>query len=127
MRTDYEASGGTELFLSYENPESDILVGYVRLRIPSENAHRIEIKGKQAGLIRELHVFGQTVPVGDRPGVKGYQHKGYGSKLLQEAERIANEEYDCKKMIVISALGTKQYYAKFGYAHDGPYVSKTLS
>ena len=127
VRTDYEASGGTELFLSYENPESDILVGYVRLRIPSENAHRIEIKGKQAGLIRELHVFGQTVPVGDRPGVKGYQHKGYGSKLLQEAERIANEEYDCKKMIVISALGTKQYYAKFGYAHDGPYVSKTLS
>jgi elongator complex protein 3 len=126
-RTEYEASGGTELFISYENPERDTLVGYVRLRIPSDTAHRIEIKGKQAGLIRELHIFGQTVPVGDRPSVKGYQHKGYGSQLLQEAERIGAEEYDCKKMIVISALGTKQYYAKFGYSHDGPYVSRILN
>jgi len=127
QRMDYEASGGSEVFLSFESLESDLLVGYIRLRIPSETAHRLEIKGKQAGLIRELHIFGQTVPVGDRPGLKGYQHKGYGSQLLQEAERIATEEYDCRKMLVISALGTKQYYAKFGYARDGPYVSKTLS
>src|SRR5438094_1663197 len=127
QRMDYEASGGSEVFLSFESLESDLLVGYIRLRIPSETAHRFEIKGKQAGLIRELHIFGQTVPVGDRPGLKGYQHKGYGSQLLQEAERIATEEYDCRKMLVISALGTKQYYAKFGYARDGPYVSKTLS
>src|SRR3989442_5960043 len=127
QRTDYEASGGSEVFLSFENLETDSLVGYVRLRIPSENPHRVEIKGKQAGLVRELHIFGQTVPVGDRPGLKGYQHKGYGSQLLQEAERVATEEYDRRKMLVISALGTKQYYAKFGYTHDGPYVSKTLA
>ena len=127
QRIDYEASGGSEVFLSFENLETDSLVGYVRLRIPSENPHRVEIKRKQAGLIRELHIFGQTVPVGDRPGLKGYQHKGYGSQLLQEAERVATEEYDRRKMLVISALGTKQYYAKFGYTHDGPYVSKTLA
>ncbi|TMI39041.1 tRNA uridine(34) 5-carboxymethylaminomethyl modification radical SAM/GNAT enzyme Elp3 [Candidatus Bathyarchaeota archaeon] len=127
QKTYYEASGGSEVFLSFENREREFLVGYVRLRIPSETAHRFEIKGKQAGLVRELHIFGQTVPVGDRPWIKGYQHKGYGSQLLQEAERIATEEYDCRKMLVISALGTKQYYAKFGYARDGPYVSKTLS
>jgi elongator complex protein 3 len=126
QRTDYEASGGTEVFLSYENLQSDVLVGYVRLRIPSETAHRSEIKGRQAGLIRELHILGQTVAVGDQPGVKGYQHKGYGSQLLHEAERIATEEFDSRKMLVISALGTKQYYARFGYAHDGPYVSRTL-
>ena len=127
QRIDYEASGGSEVFLSFENLETDSLVGYVRLRIPSENPHRVEIKRKQAGLIRELHIFGQTVPVGDRPGLKGYQHKGYGSQLLQEAQRVATEEYDRRKMLVISALGTKQYYAKFGYTHDGPYVSKTLA
>lgn len=126
-RSEYEASGGTELFISYDNHESDTLVGYVRLRIPSEDAHRVEIKGKQTGLIRELHIFGQTVAVGERPGLNGYQHKGYGSHLLKEAERIAAEEYDCKKMIVISALGTKQYYAKFGYGHEGPYVSRILN
>src|SRR5882762_4586907 len=55
QRTDYEASGGTEVFLSYENLQSDVLVGYIRLRIPSETAHRSELRGKQTGLIRELH------------------------------------------------------------------------
>jgi elongator complex protein 3 len=73
-----------------------------------------------------LHVFGQIVPVGGR--LEGaFQHHGYGSRLLREAERVASEEYDRKKMVVISALGTKPYYARFGYGHDGPYVSKPLA
>jgi elongator complex protein 3 len=47
--------------------------------------------------------------------------------LLAEAESISREEYDRKKMLVISALGTKAYYSRFGYAHDGPYVSKNIT
>src|SRR5437899_3107566 len=118
-RIDYEGSGGTDIFLSFEDGENDILVGYVRLRIPGENAHRAEIAGQDAGIIRELHVFGQTVPVGDR--IAGaFQHKGFGSKLLAEAERIATEEHDCQKLLVISDLGTKRYYSRFGYTNDGP-------
>src|SRR5438034_132619 len=66
QRIVYEASGGTEIFLSFEDPKLDILVGYVRLRIPGEEAHRTEIKDQNAAIIRELHVFGQTVPVGGR-------------------------------------------------------------
>jgi elongator complex protein 3 len=124
-RVDYEASGGTDIFLSFEDSEHDILVGYVRLRVPTEKAHRLEIAGQNAAIIRELHVFGQTVPVGDRIA-SAFQHKGYGSKLLVEAERISREEYGRKKMLVISALGTKGYYSRFGYAHDGPYVSKNM-
>jgi elongator complex protein 3 len=124
-RVDYEASGGTDIFLSFEDSEHDILVGYVRLRVPTEKAHRSEIAGQNAAIIRELHVFGQTVPVGDRIA-SAFQHKGYGSKLLVEAERISREEYGRKKMLVISALGTKGYYSRFGYAHDGPYVSKNM-
>lgn len=125
-RTFYEASAGTEAFLSFEDSEQDLLIGYIRLRIPGEGAHRSEIAGQNTGIVRELHVFGQTVPVGNR--LEGaFQHRGYGSRLLQEAERVASEQYDRKKMIVISALGTKPYYARFGYRHDGPYVSKPLS
>jgi elongator complex protein 3 len=125
QRVNYDGSGGTDIFLSFEDPESDILVGYVRLRIPTEKAHRPEIAGQDAAIIRELHVFGQTVPVGDR--IAGaFQHKGYGSKLLAEAERISREEYDRTKMLVISALGTKGYYSRFGYTHDGPYMSKNM-
>ena len=125
QRVDYEGSGGTDIFLSFDDPENDILVGYVRLRIPTEKAHRPEIAGQDAAILRELHVFGQTVPVGDR--IAGaFQHKGYGSKLLAEAERISREEYDRTKMLVISALGTKAYYSRFSYTRDGPYVSKSI-
>jgi len=126
QRISYQASTGTEVFLSYEDVELDILVGYLRLRIPGEKAHRSEIIDQDAAIVRELHVFGQTVPVGGR--VEGaFQHKGYGSRLLQESERIAREEFKREKMLVISALGTKPYYARFGYTHDGPYMSKRLS
>ena len=66
------------------------------------------------------------VPVGTHK-TKAWQHKGFGSILLKEAERIAKEEYDLKKILVISALGTKQYYMRFGYKHDGVYVSQNLT
>jgi elongator complex protein 3 len=126
LTTRYEASGGEEIFISAEDAENDVLIGYLRLRIPSERAHRPEIKEKPCSIIRELHVYGPVVPVGKRIP-KAWQHKGYGSILLAEAERITREEYDFKKILVISALGTKQYYKRFGYTYDGPYMSKELN
>ena len=120
----YEASGGEEIFLSFEDPDQDILVGYVRLRVPGES-HRPEITGHNSALVRELHVFGQTVPVGERLE-NAFQHRGFGASLLKEAEKMAREDYDRDKMLVISALGTKAYYARYGYEKDGPYVSKRL-
>ena len=125
-KTVYEGSGGTEIFLSFEDAQQDLLIGYLRLRMPGDWAHRPEIVGQEAAIVRELHVLGQTVPVGNRSD-GAFQHRGYGSRLLHEAERIAAEEYDRRKMLVISALGTKAYYARFAYHHDGPYVSKQLS
>ncbi len=123
--TKEEASEGTELFISVEDPVDDVLVGYLRLRIPSEKAHRPEIAPETTSIVRELHVYGPLVPVGKHLA-KAWQHKGYGGLLLSEAERISREEYDRKKVVVISALGTKQYYRRFGYDYDGPYVSKRL-
>jgi len=126
QRIAYEASGGTEVFLSFEDPNRSILVGYVRLRIPGEHSHRPEINDENVAVIRELHVFGQTVPVGAR-SESAFQHKGYGARLVAEAERVALNEYDRTKMVVISALGTKNYYSRFNYQHDGPYMSKPLT
>ncbi len=120
----YEGSGGKDIFLSFEDSRQDILVGYLRLRISGES-HRPEIAGGNSGLVRELHVFGQTVAVGDRLET-AFQHKGFGAHLLKEAERVARDEYGSTKMVVISALGTKGYYARYGYEKDGPYVSKPL-
>ena len=121
----YEASEGDEIFISAEDKENDVLVGYLRLRVPSEKAHRPEIVATACSIVRELHVYGPLVPVGKR-SAKAWQHKGYGSTLLAEAERLSKEDYNLKKILVISALGTKRYYARFGYQHDGAYMSKIL-
>lgn len=121
----YEASQGEEIFISAEDTENDILIGYLRLRIPSEKAHREEIKVKPCSIIRELHVYGPLVPVGKHLG-KAWQHKGYGAVLLKKAEQVTKEDYSLKKILVISALGTKQYYMRFGYKYDGVYMSKML-
>jgi elongator complex protein 3 len=75
--------------------------------------------------VRELHVYGPLVPVGKHLA-KAWQHKGYGGILLSEAECITSEDYGLEKILVISALGTKQYYKRFGYDYDGVYVSKML-
>lgn len=121
----YTASEGKEIFISAEDPENDVLIGYLRLRIPSAKAHRPEIAVMSSAIVRELHVYGPLVPVG-KHFARAWQHKGYGSILLSEAERVAREDYDTRKLLVISALGTKQYYMRFGYNRDGVYVSKAL-
>jgi elongator complex protein 3 len=121
----YEASEGEEIFISAEDVENDVLVGYLRLRIPSEKAHRPEVRAKPCSIVRELHVYGPLVPVGKHLA-KAWQHKGYGGILLAEAERLTKEKYDLRKILVISALGTKQYYMRFGYEYDGVYMSKML-
>ena len=121
-----KASGGVDIFLSFEDVERDILIGYVRVRIPSEHAHRPEVRERPSAIIRELHVYGPMVPVGSRRP-DGWQHRGYGRRLVAEAERVAREDYDARKMLILSALGVKPYYARLGYRHDGPYMSKLLA
>jgi elongator complex protein 3 len=121
----YEASEGEEIFISAEIPETNTLIGYLRLRVPSTRADRSEITVIPSAIVRELHVYGPLVPVG-KHSHGAWQHRGYGSILLNEAERTSKEDYDLKKILVISALGTKQYYRYFGYEKDGVYMSRML-
>lgn len=125
VTTCYESSAGTEIFLSKEDPTTDTLIGYLRLRIPSSSAHRVEVKSEPSSIVRELHVYGPVVPIGERHD-DSWQHKGHGISLLREAERLSIEEYDARKILVLSALGAKEYYLRAGYTHDGPYMSKRL-
>jgi elongator complex protein 3 len=121
----YQASEGQELFISAEDPENKVLLGYLRMRVPSTKATRPEIIAAPSAIVRELHVYGQLVPVG-KHSENAWQHKGFGQVLLKEAERLAGKELGLKKLLVISALGTRRYYMRFGYEHDGVYVSKKL-
>ena len=65
VRRDYWANGGWETFLSYEDPEQDILVGLLRLRKCSDEVFRSELSGG-CSVVRELHVYGSVVPVAAR-------------------------------------------------------------
>jgi elongator complex protein 3 len=120
-RIDYTASGGREIFLSYESQDGDTILGFMRLRKVA-GPHRSELQ--KSAIVRELHVYGQAVGVGKKESDDSYQHRGYGAKLLKEAERIAKDELGVKKIAIISAIGTRQYYKKLGYCRDGPYMSK---
>ena len=122
-RIDYESSGGEESFLSFEDKDESIY-GFLRLRKPSKLAHRKEI-GDNSCIVRELHVYGKSLKIGEKED-KEIQHSGLGKKLMREAERISKEEYDAKKLLVISAIGTREYYQKLGYSLYGPYMSKQL-
>lgn len=125
VKTYYDSSAGTEVCLSREDPRTDTLIGYLRLRIPSPSAHRVEVKSERSSIVRELHVYGPVIPIGEHDE-NHWQHKGHGALLLSEAERLSREEYDTRKILVLSALGTKEYYSHAGYTRDGPYMSKRL-
>lgn len=126
IRRDYYANDGWETFLSYEDPKKDILIGMLRLRKASKkHTYRKEFTKQRTSIVRELHVYGSVVPLHSRDPRK-FQHQGFGTLLMEEAERIAKEEHGSEKISVISGVGVRNYYAKLGYELDGPYMSKMI-
>ncbi len=126
-RLDYEASLGNEVFLSFENKLEEYLVGYIRLRKPSEYAHRPELNDGKTMIVREIKVVGELVPRNIKPNrYSQIQHRGYGKLLMENAERISFEEFDVKKLAVISGIGARDWFYEMGYKPDGVYVSKFL-
>ena len=145
-RADYDASGGKEAFVSYVDDIGRIY-GFVRLRRPSARAARPELGGAQCCIVRELHVYGRSLAIGEdggggsaataaaAAGASGQargrgaapiQHSGLGRRLMAEAERIARGELGADRLLVISAVGTRGYYRKLGYERRGPYMSRDL-
>jgi elongator complex protein 3 len=115
----YESSDSIDYFISLVDA-NDKLLGFTRLRLISD-VHRQEFTKKSA-IIRELHVYGEAVAIGD---LGQRQHRGFGRKLMAEAERIAKSEGK-DKMLVISGVGVREYYKKLGYTLEGPYMVKSL-
>jgi elongator complex protein 3 len=131
IRRDYDASCGKEIFLSFEDAKNDKIVSLLRLRIPSEKKNKIFKVLSDASIIREVHTYGNVVPVSEKDttyplGEKSQQHKGLGKKLLKEAERITKKEFGLNKITVIAAVGVQDYYKKFGYKTRETYMYKKL-
>jgi elongator complex protein 3 len=126
-RFDYDASQGKEIFLSYENKNKNYLIGYLRLRKPSEFAHRPELNDGKTLIVREIKVVGEMVPKDVKPSrFTQIQHRGYGKLLMENAEAISRDEFDAKKLAVISGIGVRDWFHEMGYKLDGVYVSKAL-
>ncbi len=123
-RADYAASGGREAFISLVDGDGSVH-GFARLRRPGAGAHRPEVaRGRPCCIIRELHVYGRAAGIGGGGGE--IQHRGLGRRLVAEAEAAAAGEMGARRMLVISAVGTRGYYARLGYRRDGPYMARDL-
>jgi elongator complex protein 3 len=114
VRREYAASGGLEIFLSFE--EGEKLIALTRLRLQAV---------KDFAFVRELHTYGEELGIGGKS--ESGQHRGFGKKLIAEAEKIAKQS-GYKKLKIISGVGVREYYRKLGYSLDREkiYMEKQL-
>lgn len=125
---EYKASDGQEIFLSFESKDNQKVYAFLRLRFNENPAENILPELKNASLVRELHVYGQMIPVRDENSdeeISKTQHLGLGKKLMLEAERITKKR-KLKKVAVISGIGVRNYYKKLGYKLEGTYMTKKI-
>jgi elongator complex protein 3 len=120
----YRTGAAEEHFISYVTPD-DKLAGFVRLSLPGKDSSQTGMPDLDgAALIREVHVYGQSLPVGaEKQGAA--QHTGLGTRLLAQAETIAQAK-GLKRMAVISAVGTRGYYLERGFERGELYLTKAL-
>lgn len=121
----YQGGVAEEHFISYVTPD-DKLAGFIRLSLPGKNSPQTGINDLNgAALIREVHVYGQSLPVGaEKKGAA--QHSGLGTRLLEEAESVAKAN-GFERMAVISAVGTREYYLDRGFERGELYLVKNLA
>jgi elongator complex protein 3 len=116
-RLDYETDCTHERFLSYLTPEGH-LAGFLRLSLPQAEPPIAELTG--CAVIREVHTYGPALELGARRDGAA-QHTGTGTRLLDEARRIARQE-GFRRLAVIAAVGTRPYYRERGFAQGELYV-----
>jgi elongator complex protein 3 len=120
----YPADGAEEHFISFVTPD-DKIAGFIRLSLPDSDSPETGLADLAgAALIREVHVYGQSLPVGSE-SIGGAQHIGLGTRLLEEAESIARA-HGFGHMAVISAVGTRKYYLDRGFERGELYLVKKL-
>ena len=137
-RIEYETQTGKEIFLSFEHKDKkeNKCAAFCRLRLPNKKIER-NLSGdlkvlKETAIIRELHTYGQLVRISEGGGqspsqasARQSQHRGFGRRLMEEAENIAREA-GYKKIAVISGVGVHEYYRTLGYELDRTYMVKEL-
>ena len=124
LRVDsYRTDATLEHFLSFEREDGRI-AGFLRLSLPDlDKPHPLpELAGH--AMIREVHVYGPALPIGEDSQGEA-QHLGLGSELVETAKEMARDA-GYKRLAVISAIGTREYYAGRGFELDGLYMTHEL-
>ena len=120
----YAADGAEEHFLSFVTA-GDQIAGFLRLSLPVAGSPATDLVDlEQAAIIREVHVYGQSLALGTAQAGAS-QHSGLGTRLMLAADRIAREK-GYRRMAVIAAVGTRQYYLERGFERGNLYLVKTL-
>lgn len=126
-KIEYNTSTSREVFLSYNVKSEDKICGFLRLSLPKKSIskkHPLE-ELSNSSIIREVHVYGKVVGI-DKESKEGEsQHLGLGKELVLLAENISKKK-GFKKISVISAIGTREYYKKLGYKRDDLYMFKRI-
>lgn len=119
----YDTDATTEHFLSFDT-DDDRLAAFLRLSLPRrDRPHPLpELAG--AAMIREVHVYGPALNPGDDSRGEA-QHSGLGAALIARATALARAG-GYARLAVISAVGTREYYRRLGFAPDGLYMSLVL-
>ncbi|MBM3129630.1 MAG: tRNA uridine(34) 5-carboxymethylaminomethyl modification radical SAM/GNAT enzyme Elp3 [Chloroflexi bacterium] len=121
----YQTDATTEHLLSFVTPRNR-LAGFLRLSLPSPDAPRAEIldEARGAAMIREVHIYGRALEIGaDSSG--DAQHTGLGTRLIERATQIARAA-GFKRLAVIAAIGTREYYRKLGFALGELYMTRAI-
>ena len=124
----YDSAGGKEFFIEKIDSQQKCM-GFIRLRFPSYLFDR-KIKPifpalYDSAIIRELHVYGKAMEIGEND-TKATQHKGLGEELILLAEETTKQQ-GVRKLAIISGVGVRNYYRKFGYTLADSYMVKKLS
>tara|TARA_B100000287_G_scaffold383946_1_gene390064 strand:- start:79 stop:630 length:552 start_codon:yes stop_codon:yes gene_type:complete len=123
---EYNDIGAKEYFLSYCSPCRKNLYGFLRLRIIENNDNTVYKEFSDYAFIRELHVYGLLVKHDNKTNDVSYQHKGIGSRLLCEAEKLCSQN-SIKNIAIISGVGVREFYRKKGYTLKNNYMVKELN
>lgn len=136
FRQSYKASGGKEIFLSFENKNRSKLYSLLRLRAPGEVRPPLIGILEKAAILREIHTYGPLLSLFARGRASGSasQHRGLGKKLIKEAEKIIHTEFNrsgkkefgLKKIAVIAGAGARDYFRKLGYRLKNTYMVKNI-
>ncbi|NLZ97128.1 MAG: tRNA uridine(34) 5-carboxymethylaminomethyl modification radical SAM/GNAT enzyme Elp3 [Candidatus Magasanikbacteria bacterium] len=132
----YNTIGGEEYFLSFEDKKRNVVLAFLRLRLPNRDKNyyaskifKLQPEIKDSAFIRELHTYGQLISLNQKINKtkkrNEIQHTGLGKSLVTEAEKIVKKN-NYPKIAVISGVGVRDYYRKLGYKKTKTYMIKKI-